>query len=184
MILPSGSRSTSELSRIGVNRTGNGIPTSGWPDGSGYTHYKWRLDSGAWSAETPIAMPIALTSLADGAHRVEVSGKRDSGLYQDDPVFGLGAVVTVSRTWMVQTSVAPLRIDSAERLGNSVVLSFVAHAGVTYTVQCRDGLEASQVWIKVTDVAAQTTTGPINVTDANANASGMRFYRLVTPATP
>ena len=58
---------------IGLVRTGSGIPASGWPNGSGYTHYKWRLDSGAWSAETPLSTPITLTSLANGPHHVEVS---------------------------------------------------------------------------------------------------------------
>src|SRR5207247_1952251 len=36
---------------VGVVRSGSGIPVTGWPNGSGYTHYKWRLDSGAFSAE-------------------------------------------------------------------------------------------------------------------------------------
>ena len=81
---------------VGVNRA---VP--GWVNGSGYTHYKWRLDNGAWSSETPIATPITLNSLANGSHRVEVTGKRDSGLYQDDTFFASNAVVTSSRTWVV-----------------------------------------------------------------------------------
>ena len=99
---PSGlTTQTSATLHVGVNRTGNGIPASGWPEGAGYTHYKWRLDGGDWSAETPIAMPIVLSDLANGPHYVEVSGKRDSGLYQDDPLFGRVAAVTRSRTWTV-----------------------------------------------------------------------------------
>src|SRR5204862_2709233 len=39
----------------GIVRSGNGIPVAGWPNGSGFTHYKWRLDTSAWSVETPIA---------------------------------------------------------------------------------------------------------------------------------
>lgn len=86
---------------VGINRTGNGIPAAGWPNGSGYTDYKWRLDSGAWSAETPISTPISLAGLTDGAHYVEVIGKRDSGLYQDDAMFEAEALVTRSLTWTV-----------------------------------------------------------------------------------
>ena len=56
-----------------------GFRSAGFPNGSGYTHYKWRLDDGGWSAETPINIPILLTGLANGAHHVEVAGKRDSG---------------------------------------------------------------------------------------------------------
>jgi hypothetical protein len=94
---------TSATLTIGVNRTGNGIPVDGWPHGAGYTHYKWRLDNGAWSAETPIDQPILITALTTGPHFVEVVGKRDSGMYQNDPALGSSAVVTRSRTWTVQT---------------------------------------------------------------------------------
>ncbi len=81
---------------VGVNRA---VP--GWTDGSGFTHYKWRLDGGAWSAETPLATPIALAGLGTGSHRVDVSGRRDSGLYQDDLFFGSTALASSSRTWVV-----------------------------------------------------------------------------------
>jgi hypothetical protein len=86
---------------VGPHRTGSGIAAEGWPMGAGYTHYKHRLDNGAWSGETPIATPITLTELAAGPHTVEVVGKRDSGLYQNDPLFGVDAVVTKA-TWTVQ----------------------------------------------------------------------------------
>ena len=88
---------------VGFLRTGSGIPagSANFPLGSGYTHYKWRLGGSAWSAETPITTPIVLNNLAQGPHYVEVTGKRDSGLYQDDPMFGADAVVTRSKTWIV-----------------------------------------------------------------------------------
>ena len=98
---------TTTTLRAGIVRTGNGIPVSGWPNGSGYTHYKWRLDSGAWSAETAMANPISLSGLANGPHHVEVTGKRDSGWYQDAPDFGPDALVTTGRTWTVDTAYIP-----------------------------------------------------------------------------
>jgi hypothetical protein len=42
--------------------------------GAGVTHYRWRLDGGAWSAKTPVADEIALTDLAVGPHAVVVVG--------------------------------------------------------------------------------------------------------------
>src|SRR5262249_35020376 len=33
--------------------------------GAGITHYQWRLNNGAWSAETPVATPISLSGLAN-----------------------------------------------------------------------------------------------------------------------
>ena len=86
---------------VGLNRTGNGIPTAGWPSGSGFTHYKWRLDDGDWSPETPLATPISLVALADGPHHLEVIGKNDAGYYQNDPWLEADATITTSRTWTV-----------------------------------------------------------------------------------
>jgi hypothetical protein len=109
---------------VGAMRRGHGIPEVGWPNGAGYTHYKWRLDQGAWSAETPTTMLIALNGLANGPHRVEVVGKRDSDSYQDDPIFGLDAVITQSRTWMVDTNYVPPSPASSVRI-NEVLVSNV-----------------------------------------------------------
>jgi hypothetical protein len=105
---PSGTNNlTSATLTVGVNRAGNGIPASGWPNGAGYTHYKWRLDGGAWSAETPISIPISLTGLSSGSHQVEVSGKRDSTWYQDDPLFEEDARVATSAAWVVDPNFVP-----------------------------------------------------------------------------
>jgi hypothetical protein len=106
---------------VGVNRTGNGIPTSGFPDGSGFTHYRWRLDGGAWSAETPITTPISLSGLTSGPHRVDVSGKLDSGFYQDDALFSEDARVTSSRTWFVNAGASTLRINEVLARNDSAV---------------------------------------------------------------
>jgi hypothetical protein len=102
---------TSVTLSIGVNRTGQGIPVAGFPNGSGFTHYRWRLDSGVWSAETPIATPLVLNGLSAGSHFVEVSGRNDAGFYQDNPVFGPMAAATVSRAWIVTPSASPLLLS-------------------------------------------------------------------------
>jgi hypothetical protein len=117
---------------VGVVRSGAGIPTAGWPNGSGYTHYKWRLDAGGWSTETPLATPIALAGLANGSHHVEVIGKRDTGWYQDDPAFGPDAVITVSPTWTVDRSYVPPARPTV-RLNEILALngSTLTYAGTT-----------------------------------------------------
>lgn len=94
---------------VGPNRSGSGIPTDGFPDGSGYVAYRWRLDAGPWSSEIPIHTPIHLDNLTPGSHVVEVSGKRDSGLFQDDPLFGPDAQPTRSRPWSVVPVSTPPR---------------------------------------------------------------------------
>jgi len=164
--------------RVGINRTGSGIPVGGWPSGSGYVAYKWRLDGGAWSAETPINTPITLTGLADGAHYVEATGKRDSGLYQDDPLFQEDAVLSRSRTWSVQHS---LQITSPTVSDNQFILHFPAAAGNTYSVQYRDTFDATGPWTGLTNIPAQPSTGDFAVTNSPLSSSN-RFYRVVTPA--
>jgi hypothetical protein len=103
--------SNSARLEVGVVRTGNGIPVAGFPQGSGYTHYKWRLNEGAWSAETPVGTPILLSNLSDGDYRVEVTGKRDSGWYQDAAELAPEGGTTTSKTWTVQTGLPGLRIN-------------------------------------------------------------------------
>jgi hypothetical protein len=174
---PSTTYQTNITLLVGVNRTGFGIPTTGWPSGSGYTHYKYRLDSGAWSIERPIASPISLR-LGYGSHSVDVVGKRDSGLYQDDLRFGADAVITHSDTWVID----PLRITSAFVSGNQMHLEFLAHAGETYTVQYRDGLDGAHNWTSLSNVAAQANSAPALITDSAGNST--RFYRVRTPALP
>lgn len=93
---------TSATLTVGFNRKGEGVTPEGWPKGAGYSDYKWRLDGGAWSAEKSIQEPIKVTGLSNGAHYVEVVGRRDSGTWQNDPLLGASAVVTRSKTWTVQ----------------------------------------------------------------------------------
>ena len=64
---------------------------------AGYTAYKYRLNGGAYSAETPIATPITLTNLADGTYTIYAVGKNDAGVYQSE------AKVSASRTFTVDT---------------------------------------------------------------------------------
>ncbi len=92
---------------VATNVSGFGIPTTPWPNGSGFTHYQWNLDGGAFSAETPITTPISLSGLTNGAHTVSVIGKNDVGTYQNDSKLGSDAAITVSKSWIVNTSYIP-----------------------------------------------------------------------------
>jgi hypothetical protein len=161
---------------VGIVRSDNGIPVAGWPNGSGFTHYKWRLDGDAWSVERPIATPITLTGLASGPHYVEVSGKLDSGLYQDDPLFGPVAAVTRSRSWTVDGVV---RIEGISITGsNSVQLQFTALANHGYTIEYRDSLSTGS-WQVLAHLDPPPSTRTITITDNPPPATPMRFYRLV-----
>ena len=93
---------------VGTLLTGAGLPTGAaqFPNGSGWTHYRWRLDGGTWSVDTPIATPLSLTGLAPGSHTLEVAGRNDAGTYQDSPDLGSNARVS-SATWIVDPAFVP-----------------------------------------------------------------------------
>ena len=164
--------------RVGINRTGFGMPITGWPEGAGYTHYRWRLDGGAWSPETPIASALALTGLGDGPHFVEVAGKMDSGVYQDDPLLGPEAGVTRSRTWTVANGP---RIDSILLAGASAVqLKFLAQANTGYSIQYRDSL-ANGGWQTAAHLDPIPSAHSVTFTNTLPAGTASRFFRLSVP---
>ena len=55
----------------------------------------------------PPRPPFSSRGLANGPHHVDVVGKRDSGWDQDAAELGPDAVVTRSRTWVVDTNYIP-----------------------------------------------------------------------------
>jgi hypothetical protein len=99
---------TTATINVGTLMTGNSIPSAAgaFPNGSGWTHYKWRRNLGAWSAETPLATPISLSGLTNGTQTVEVVGKNDAAFYQDDAGLGTSARIA-SVSWIVNTSYVP-----------------------------------------------------------------------------
>ncbi|MFO1514816.1 MAG: hypothetical protein U1F83_18210 [Verrucomicrobiota bacterium] len=162
---------------VGLNRSGNSIPTAGWPAGSGYTDYRWRLDAGLWSAPTPIATPISLTNLAAGPHYVEVTGKLDSGLYQDNPLFGETAVVTRSRNWTVTLS--PVIEAISLTTSNTVQIQFTAEANQGYVIQYRESLSTG-AWQPLVVLDPLPTQHPVTFNDPLSPETTTRFYRLET----
>ena len=73
--------------------------------GPGITHYRYRLNDGEFSTETPIESPIELTALADGTYTVHVIGKDLLGVWQAE------SDATASLTWTVDATLARLVIN-------------------------------------------------------------------------
>ncbi len=67
--------------------------------------YKYRVNNGPWSAETPIATPVQLAGLANGTYTVYVIGKNIAGSWQST------TSPTASQTWVVNTSLRHVRIN-------------------------------------------------------------------------
>ncbi len=105
------------------------------PQPWGWTAFKWKLDSGAFSAEIAVTNPspftslptITLSNLSSGPHTVFVTGKNDAGYYQDDPFVypptsGVPAHLTASKTWIVNTNFSRVRLNEV-LAKNSITLS-------------------------------------------------------------
>ena len=153
---------------VGINRSGGGIPVAGWPEGSGFTHYKWRLDGGAWSAPASVAAPISLSGLGAGAHYVEVSGQNDAGWYQDDPALGEDAKVTRTPAWTVVAGTSALRINEVLAANHG---SFVWAGG---TPDCLELYNAGD---------AEVNLYGMTLTDDLGNPDRFKFpYGTVLPA--
>ena len=147
---------------MGINRTGGLLYVTDWPNGSGYTHYKWRLDTNQWSSEIPISTPIVLNNLSSGPHSVEVTGKNDAGFYQNDPAYGANAVVTRSTAWTVLAPEAPLAFTAVERGSEAILLRFSGLTGKTYTVQWNAALDGSSAWQTLTNIPALSESAQLN----------------------
>jgi hypothetical protein len=166
---------TSARIDVGYVRTGSDIPVSGWPEGTGYTHYKWRLDTNAWSDPVTVGTPIELSNLPVGSHYVEVSGERDSGLFQDDPLFGVDAIVTRSATWQVGGTEKDIEITGVAREAGKTTLDLFLSIG-SYTLQYKSSLN-DNTWSNLQDLSA-SSSGVQTVTDVTS--AEQRFYRVVS----
>lgn len=72
--------------------------------GSGVVSYRFKLNAGAYGAETPVGTPINLSSLANGMNTVSVIGRNALGLWQDIT----NATVL---SWMVNTAWPSVRLN-------------------------------------------------------------------------
>src|SRR6185503_6032930 len=84
-------------------------------DGPGITHYRYRINAGAYSAETSVTNPIALSGLTNGSYTVFVIGKNSAGVYQPQ------SNATASLSWTVNTSAPALRINEVLAANRSAV---------------------------------------------------------------
>ena len=83
--------------------------------GGGITHYRYRLNGGAYGPETPVATPIELNGLADGSYTVYVIGRDEFGVWQSE------SAPTFSRTWTVLSGLRRVVINEVLARNVSVV---------------------------------------------------------------
>jgi hypothetical protein len=121
-------RRTSVLSQLPPPATNppiatiSGVPRSPTPlttatltiAGAGVTHYQFSLNSGSYSAERPVGMPISLSGLENGRNTVSVIGRDADGNWQD---------VTNATTvlWIVNTAWPAVRLNEVLARNDSAV---------------------------------------------------------------
>jgi len=83
--------------------------------GTDITHYRYRVNGGAWSADTLVSQPVNLTGLANGHYTVYVVGRNSAGTWQAD------ADATISKTWAVLSSLRRVVINEVLARNDSAV---------------------------------------------------------------
>jgi len=73
----------------------------------------------------------------------------------------------------------PLRIEKCAFKSGVTAITFTALKGKPYSVERTASIKSGS-WVKITDVAAPTTTSIIEVKDSSGTGS-LHFYRLATP---
>jgi hypothetical protein len=84
--------------------------------GPGITHYRYRVNNGAYSGETSVSNSIVLSGLTNGIYTVFVIGKNSADVYQPQ------TNATPSKTWTVNTSAAGLRINEVLARNDTAVV--------------------------------------------------------------
>jgi len=143
--------------------------------GTDVVAYKYKLDNGAWSAETPVSTHIILSGLSDGSHTVSVIGKSALGQWQAE-----ADATTVS--WTVDTTVPPapnLLSPTNEASTSDTTPTFdwsdvTDASGVSYSLQIDDNADFSSPIISKEGLTESTYT----LTKDEALSKGTYYWRV------
>lgn len=87
--------------------------------GAGITHYRYRLNNGTYSSETPVGTPIVLSGLGNGSSNIVfIIGKDTNNVWQSTNT------PTASRGWLVNTAWPTVRINEVLARNDSAVNHF------------------------------------------------------------
>jgi hypothetical protein len=145
--------------------------------GAGVVAYKYKLDSGTWSAERLVSTQINLSGLGDGTHTVSVVGKDTAGNWQAE-----GSATTAG--WTIETTLPTITVAR-----NGTTFNGTATDASSFIASVKYQLDGGGGWINATasdgsfngpseaysfTIAAPpdgTHTVEVKATDAAGNAS-------------
>ena len=116
--------------------------------GPGITDYSYQINDGPRSAIVPVATPLSLSGLADGAHTVKVYGVNSAGVTQPEP--------TLSRTWTVNSALARVVLSEVLAL-NRGALTVGGELPDLVELHNPGALPASLALYSITDNPSQPT---------------------------
>ena len=153
------------------------VNDDGLPIPPGLLAFTWLKVSG------PGTVSFASTGALSTTATFSTSGIYGVRLLASDGAVSASDDLTVTVNAAVEP---PLRVDSvtwSEGTTSPILrIRFGATAGLTYTVQYRDSLNAG-AWSKLQDVPSQPVDQLVEVTDTSMD-SATRYYRVVTPQQP
>jgi hypothetical protein len=85
--------------------------------GEGITHYRWKLNDGAYGSETPVSTPIELSNSGEGTQTISVIGKNSANVWQSE-------TSPTVRAWNVNPAWPAVRINEVLAQNNSAVNHF------------------------------------------------------------
>ncbi|MBM4462041.1 MAG: hypothetical protein FJ012_01735 [Chloroflexi bacterium] len=136
--------------------------------GEGIVAYKYKLDDGAWSAETPVATHITLSGLGDGVHTLYVIGKNALGTWQAE-------VAATTATWTVITT-APVATLSGQPSGvvnyNTANITVGGVGIVAYKYKLDDGAWSAETLVTTNIVLSGLGDGVHTLYVRGKNALG------------
>jgi hypothetical protein len=170
---------------------------SPWPaTANGGSHSLQRLSSAAsgndpanWFAATATPGSTIANADTDGdgmpndwesANGLNPNDPTDAG--DDDDSDGLTNRQEYLAGTNPQDAASFLAFSSVTKSGNTVNLNFIRVANRSYTI--RYATAPAGPWLKLADISATATTGPISVPDSSVATNTARCYQLVTPALP
>jgi len=129
--------------------------------GTQVTYYKYKLDGGSYSAETPVATHIILPSVLNGDHEISVLGRDSAGNWQEE-------VSATTYSWTVSDTTAP----DITGLANDAVITRTKDwtwASTDSSAQFRYAIDQSATW---------TASGAYGNTKTATQADGDGTYYL------
>jgi len=136
--------------------------------GTGVVAYAWQLDGGAWSAQTPVSTPIALTGLADGRVDLAVVGI--------DAVGNRQAEADATRVdWVVDTT-GPVAVLTGAPIGSvsstSAQITVSGDGVVGYRWRLAGGSYSASIDVGTPISLSRLPDGPVTLEVIGSDASG------------